>query len=246
MTGVPKAVVLNRRGAGPRLHHPKQTDRLGGKGGSVSPIDPDKFNLEGLDKAALAYKKKERVSQRGEARKLLPQIERLLSQNSEMPTSAVLNALRANYHGGTLPSTTGFLREIGSICGEIRDRLRHGQSARKPAQAKKPKAMPKSTPVMPVSPVGAIATGHYVAPKADRSTVTSSHPLELYAGSFGGLVFKLGPLLRDFFSAVQRGQDDATLKSLAHRAANDAASRVRLPDLHPKDQSIFEAALALP
>ncbi len=206
----------------------------------------DNFNLSGIDNDAKAYLPPVRPSQRREAGKLEPLIKRALAANPMLDTAAVRNILERNRRSGKMPATATFNREFARICGEVRNGVRHGQSSKKPARSSKPKAMPESIPVTQVSPVGAIATDHMVHPKADRSTVTSSHPLAIYAGSFGGRVFKSGPMLRDFFSAVEKSSDDATLKSLARRAANDVASRVRLPDLHPKDQSIFEAALALP
>ena len=208
--------------------------------------DFDDFNLEGIDDDAKAYLPPERPSQRRDAGKLEPLIERALVANPTLTTAAVRNILERNRRSGKMPATATFRREPGRGGGEARAGLRHGRSPKRPPRRRKRKAMPESIPVTQVSPVGAIATDHIVHPKADRSTVTSSHPLAIYAGSFGGRVFKSGPMLRDFFSAVEKSSDDATLKSLARRAANDAASCVRLPDLHPKDQSIFEAALALP
>lgn len=212
------------------------------------PIDPDKFDLEGLDKAALAYKKKERVSQRGEARKLLPQIERLFSLNPEMPTSAVLSALRANYHGQALPSTNGFVREVGRICNEIRAEEKKamvGRHLAKPATPA-PRSSKREGLGSAVPPAKVAAAAEAAIPAIGISASQRTHPLEIFDGKFGGTVFKHGAPIRAFFNAVERHLDDRALKDLAAQVQADAESCAKLIVLHPKDLKILEAALALP
>ena len=102
---------------------------------------------------------------------------------------------------------------------------------------------PKSAPVdVLVKPSRAPTPA---APAIHRAAAAASRPLEIYAGMFGGKVWVHGAPIRAFFQAVEKGLDDRTLKALAQQVQADATSRAKLVDLHPKDRSIFEAALAL-
>lgn len=208
--------------------------------------DLDAFDLAGIDRDVNAYHPPARPSQRREARKLTPLIERVLAANPAVKTSAVRDILERNRRSGSLPDTATFNREFGRVCREVRARIEDGKVLRKPARSGKRQATTTPMPDSPSSSTDPVTHARAAMPANDRPHAVSTHPLTIFSGGFGGLVFKHGPPLRDFFSAVEHQRDDATLRSLAQAAANDAASRARLADLHPKDRSIFEAALVLP
>lgn len=217
----------------------------------MSLIDPDDFDFDELDAAADAYAKVERASQRREARKLKPLIERLLSRQPAMLTNDVVKVLRTTYRGGALPTTTTFVREVGSICKEVRDGIakrRGGVSKPRPARqhvspgAGVGSASQRGPIIAPIRPSPAAMAA---APEIKSEAPAVTHPLEIYAGGFGGKVYVHGPQIRAFFVAVEKRLDDRTLKALALQIQADAASHGRLADLHPKDRSILEAALAL-
>lgn len=217
----------------------------------MSPIDPDNFDLDGLDAAADAYEKAQRTSQRREARKLQSLIVRLLIRQPAMSSADVLKELRAKYRGGVLPTSATFVREIGSICREVREgggRGRDGTRRSKSSVAREPRtdAASKGPKLDPVA-VGA-KPSPAPAPTAimeDCVAADARHPLEIYAGTFGGRVYVHGQHIRAFFAAVEKRLDDRTLKALALQIQSDPASHAKLVDLHLKDRSIIEAALTL-
>lgn len=208
------------------------------------------FNLDGIDRDAASYLKPLRPSQRREARKLTKLIERVLTANPDMSTAAVRGILQRHQRMGTLPDTATFNREFASICRETLDRLKNSKGTRQPASTTK-RRVTSVAPAVPVMRNTANASGT-VAPSfpsnrlPDPANAAKPHPLAIYDGKFGGMVFKQGGVLRTFFSAIEKKRDDATLKSLAAAVAADADALAHLAQLHPKDRSIFEAALALP
>jgi hypothetical protein len=219
----------------------------------------DDFDLNGIDDDANSYRPPERPSQRREARKLTALIERILATKPQMETAAVRLILARNRSSRSLPENATFNREFASICQETRDRLKNVKGVRKPPPASIRAATPPgvATPEAGAMPFAASAPPAAVSsdsgtcnPILSRLPVSEdavqTHPLSIYGGMFGGKVWKHGTLIRNFFKAVEYGQDDATLKSHAIALDGDATARSLLVILHPKDRSIFEAALALP
>lgn len=213
--------------------------------------DFDDFDDDGIARDAAGYQAPVRPSQRRAARKLTARIERVLAINPAIRTGDVRRILENNRNrkSGLLPDTVTFNREFARICGEVRDRIKGVKGANRLARSAG-RAQHASFPTVAsgASQPTTInkSAGGFEAPPITRVPVPATHPIEIYAGNFGGLVYKHGPLIRDFFSAIEKRRDNATLKALALAVEQDATSRARLADLHPKDRSIFEAALALP
>ncbi|WP_137787766.1 hypothetical protein [Sphingomonas sp. 3P27F8] len=205
----------------------------------------DDFDMDGIDRDARGFQQPLRSSQRREARRLTPLVDHVLAIEPTMKTAAVREILENNHRSGPLPDGVTFKREFARICRETRDRLQGVRGAKRPGSSGK--CDKKVTPI-PVNAARATTTAApdvAVAPPPAGATAAGKHPLEIYAGNFGGLVYKYGPVIREFFTAIKDQRDDQTLRALALKVERDSAARAQLANLTPKDRSIFEAALAL-
>lgn len=202
------------------------------------------FDMDVIDAAAAAYEPPESKSQRTEARKLKPLVERVLARNPTMPTSAVLKIITRSRKVGVMPTTATFNREFGRICNEVRHAHKASANKKKAGSAKAPAVPATVTPASSDTPADVTASVTVTA-KAEPVPVSTPHPLSLYRGSFAGKTFVYGSEIREFFTAIQRRRDDATLKGLALTVMQIASASARLGELHRDDRAILDAALAL-
>ena len=216
------------------------------------------FDLEGIDQAVAAWQPPERPSQRRAARQLMPLIEHIFAVRPDLPTAQVRKIIEANRRSGPLPNTSTFNRELGAICNEIRSGRASAKQAARPSRARgraapRPTAKPVTTSVAQDPGAGGAGEAGSLPKVATVATstrgsspaVATAHPLDLFDGKFAGKVYVHTPIIRDFFSAVDKRGDDALLARLARRVSGDAASQACLDNLHPRDRAILEAALSL-